>query len=374
MIKILCVSSMPPAAPSGVVTHYKRLHTHFLDDPDVSVDLVTVADASWAHDIISGLIRRFISAFAFNNKKIIKLSIETKQRLMIYFALKKHKNKDYHIIHAQDILSGCTTKRFFKNKIPLVLTCHFNDNPVEEDLLTYNFGLSGRKYLANAYKHKFAAVNKFIFVSKYAHEKSKYLLNGATDMEVIYNGVEFSSFENRKNNNGVLEIINVGSVEERKNQKILISLAKRLIHEKIFNFHITVIGAGPDLPHIISEINEAGLNKYFLFPGWITNVDEYLKKSNLYIHTSINDNCPYAILEAISKEVPVIAFRVGGIPEIVDKQFLFELNDVENMTEFIIKNRSNLPQISKEQFDKISKVFSIENQLDRTKELYLAFS
>lgn len=217
-------------------------------------------------------------------------------------------------------------------------------------------------------------MDKFIFVSKYAYEKSKYLLNGTSGIEVIYNGVEFLDVGDMKNNNDVLEIINVGSIEERKNQRILISIAKKLVKENIFNFHITVVGDGPDLSLLKRAITEAGYNNYFSFPGWIINVDEYLKKANLYIHTSINDNCPYAIIEAISKQIPVIAFSVGGIPEMLSKEFLFKLDDFKSMTDFIIQNRPCLPDIGRQQYNKIAKFFSVEYQIKCTKEIYLSLS
>ena len=372
MVKILCVSKIPPSAPSGVVTYYKKLYEYFLNDTDVSIDLITTADASLFQKKLAGLVRRFINLFSFRNKKVIKFSTDINLKLTILFALRKYKNIDYDIIHAQDIYSGYITKFFFKSKIPLILTCHFNDTPVEEDFLLYRFNMKHREYLDKIYKQKFKEVDEFIFVSQYVYNKSKYLLGEVPKVEVIHNGADFSNFRRKRKNNGTLQIVNVGFVEERKNQKIFLSIAKALIQSNLLDFHITIVGDGHDLPLIEHMVDKEGLTRYFSFPGWTNEVHEYLKKSDLYIHTALNDNCPYSVIEAISNELPVIAFNVGGVPEIVCEEFLFKLNDYKSMTDFIIQNISRLPKIGEQQHYKIAKTFSENYQFRRTKEVYFS--
>ena len=361
---------MPPGAPCGVVTYYKRLLSKFSEDSEVSVRLVTVEDAPWIGTKIAGLITRLISMISFNNKKVEKWSVDILYRMLILFALKRKNHKDCHLIHAQDIISGYTAKLFYKRKLPLILTCHFNDNPVEEDII--RFGVNDRGYLERIYRRWFREVNKFIFVSEYVFRKTKYLLSASSDVEVIYNGVDFPSSHGEDYSNGILKIINVGFIEARKNQRVLISIAKKLLRENFLNFHITIVGDGPELPILKNEINESGLEKFFSFTGWISNVDEYLKDSSLYIHTAKNDNCPYSVIEAISKQVPVIAFSVGGIPEIINPDFLFKLDDSTSIVNFIKQNLDNLPEIGKQQYRQISETFSIDYQIGNTKAAYLS--
>jgi glycosyltransferase involved in cell wall biosynthesis len=290
---------------------------------------------------------------------------------MILFALRRKKAGDYDIIHAQDILSGYTTKLFYKKKLPLVITCHFNDNPIEEDILMYRFGKEDKDYLSSLYKKNFSEVDDLIYHSKYSHEKSKHLLNPASKIKVIHNGVKFTANLPGKKHNEIFQIINVGYIEPRKNQTQLVSLAKEL-RDSGFKFKMTLVGDGPDVPLLKKLIRENGLEDAFLFTGWVDNVDKYLKNADLYIHTSVNDICPYSILEAISKNVPAIAFSVGGIPEMLDPEYLFTLNDYMGMKSFILQNHTNLDSICKLQIDKISEPFSIKNQLDCTRDLYLS--
>jgi glycosyltransferase involved in cell wall biosynthesis len=119
-------------------------------------------------------------------------------------------------------------------------------------------------------------------------------------------------------------------------------------------------------------VGNEGLDSYFSFTGWVFEVDNFLEKADLYIHTAINDNCPYAVIEAISNKLPAIGFRVGGLPEIIDEEFLFHLNDYRSVADFIIKNHLSLCSIGDLQYEKICDSFSVTNQFNRTKEEYLS--
>ncbi len=43
----------------------------------------------------------------------------------------------------------------------------------------------------------------------------------------------------------------------------------------------------------------------------------YYRRADILLHTSIADNCPLTILESLASGVPVITFRTGGIPELI---------------------------------------------------------
>lgn len=59
----------------------------------------------------------------------------------------------------------------------------------------------------------------------------------------------------------------------------------------------------------------------------------YYRKADLLLYTSIGDNCPLTIIEALSSGVPVIAFKTGGIPELISHNangWLSHRGDIEN--------------------------------------------
>src|ERR1700761_1183456 len=137
MTRILVTSWLPSDAKSGVGTYMRKLKDYFQNDPQIELTFLLVDEAPRFWRILAGIVRRLIVSLAFIDPKFIELSFEYRYRLLIHGGLTRHRHTRFDVINAQDILSGYTAKRFFRNHIPLVLTCHFNNNPVEEDMLRY---------------------------------------------------------------------------------------------------------------------------------------------------------------------------------------------------------------------------------------------
>ena len=65
-------------------------------------------------------------------------------------------------------------------------------------------------------------------------------------------------------------------------------------------------------------------------------IREYLSVADLFLLPSQSESFGLSALEAMACEVPVIATRVGGIPEVVEEGgcgYLFEIGDVKGMAE-----------------------------------------
>jgi glycosyltransferase involved in cell wall biosynthesis len=374
MVRVLCTSYLVPTAKSGVTTYYKKLGEKFWNDTEIELTIVTIANSPLFWKRMAGLTRKLICLFSFGNKAVIKYAYDCKYKMMIYFALIPYKKQRFDLIHAQDILSGDVANKVFKFRLPLILTCHFNDSPVEEDILKYSFPESERPFLADKYRSKFSQVKEFIFVSEYAFEKARYLLNDKQGVRIIRNGSEFDD-SNRSPKENTLNkksysILNVGYIDNRKNQKILLQFAKELIDHDFMDFIITLVGDGPDLNQIKQLVAEENLNPYFRFTGWAKDAQKYFKEADLLIHTAINDNCPYAVIEAISKKVPALGFEVGGMPEILDRKWLFPLNDFAGLASFTRSHIHQLPEIAVQQFERIKTSFSADTQFRQVRSVY----
>ena len=75
--------------------------------------------------------------------------------------------------------------------------------------------------------------------------------------------------------------------------------------------------------------------------GNVSDPSKYYRESRFFILTSASEGNPLCIAEAMSAGLPIIAPRVGGIPDLVEdgvNGFLFDVNsDSENVAVYIKK-------------------------------------
>jgi N-acetyl-alpha-D-glucosaminyl L-malate synthase BshA len=104
------------------------------------------------------------------------------------------------------------------------------------------------------------------------------------------------------------------------------SLAARLI----------LVGDGPHRPRALQRAADIGVQDDVLFLGKHASVDELLPCADLFLLPSESESFGLAALEAMACGAPVIASRVGGLPEVVEdgvSGFLFEVGALDDMAE-----------------------------------------
>jgi glycosyltransferase involved in cell wall biosynthesis len=114
------------------------------------------------------------------------------------------------------------------------------------------------------------------------------------------------------------------------------------------NFIFHIVGNGEKLEEI-KKITEGDVR--FIIYGRKTgsDVEEIWRKIILTIVPSLcYENSPTVIFESLLRNIPVLASDIGGIPEIVPREFLFETGDENSFMEKIkwfLENREKLPEI-----------------------------
>lgn len=78
-----------------------------------------------------------------------------------------------------------------------------------------------------------------------------------------------------------------------------------------------------------NQLKILGTMKKTEITGWYRNID-------IYIQPSKQEGLPRSVIEAMSQGVPCLGSNVAGIPELLDKQCLLELNDVKQMVNVTI--------------------------------------
>ena len=85
------------------------------------------------------------------------------------------------------------------------------------------------------------------------------------------------------------------------------------------DLRFVLIGEGPEQMALQILARELGIAERVLFAGDRRNVADWLAALNLVVLPSDAESLPNAVLEAMASARPVVATRVGGVPEIVEE-------------------------------------------------------
>lgn len=369
-MRVLIVSAMTKTSQTGVTAHYNRL-IEGLSDQVESVTLLTPADTPT-------LVRKTYRALGLLINKLGKTPRlffgEFVNFVSISAAIWKHRDGQYDLVHAQDVNSGAAAAFVLGRKTRVIATCHFNDDPLTEYGIKYRLRPWVRRWLSNWYSYLFRQHNGFIPVSDYIKTTSARLRPADVPCTVIHNSVQFST-PKPKPAADVMTILNIGTVEERKNQRLLIEAAEQLVARGFTQFKVRFFGDGPKRAEWQQLIDQKGLGAYVVFEGFRTDVAEQLAGTSLYVHTARNESWGYSITEAIASGTPVLALATGGIPEQFDpnRPGLLPVNtSAAELAEAILANRSEQQRnrLAEVQFRFASKRFSLKVMTDKHIQFY----
>jgi glycosyltransferase involved in cell wall biosynthesis len=117
-------------------------------------------------------------------------------------------------------------------------------------------------------------------------------------------------------------MIFVGELNRKiKGADVLLEAARKL--NTVFNnFLLVMVGDGPDRSYVENYIKNNHLGKQVILRGPLSARQclKAISQSSFLILPSLNEGMPRVIIEAFSLGRPVVASRVGGIPEIVIDQ------------------------------------------------------
>jgi glycosyltransferase involved in cell wall biosynthesis len=115
----------------------------------------------------------------------------------------------------------------------------------------------------------------------------------------------------------VSELINIGSLETRKNQRYLLEIIAAL-RDLGKPMRLSIIGDGPDRLMLEETAKTLKINDLVTFMGFIKNASEQISSYQACIHVAKIENLPITLIEAMARGRPLFATAVGGIPEIME--------------------------------------------------------
>lgn len=217
---------------------------------------------------------------------------------------------------------------------------YHNSGAAFDSMLFYYPCLKGSRYLDDLLKMEqfiLSRIDKVVFIAEYGRRnflkihpdfdiaKTSFFHNGIDDLpdDGKNDGKDRSSLPFK------YRLCCVGTLNERKGQRTIIEALNQISTTKRADIHVSFVGGGELGKDLEEMCRSMGLSAHVSFEGAIDNsrVDDYLRQANIFILMSYEEGLPISIIEAMRTKLPVIASRVGGIPEQVmegENGFLLE--------------------------------------------------
>ena len=263
--------------------------------------------------------------------------------------LKEHmKTHSYDINHTHFIIPTGIVALWLKKKynLPYIITSHGSD------VLGYN-NKRIFKYIYPLVKKQWKEVIK---EAKYVTTPSQFLQNKIKEITeegnfiVINNGIDLEKFKPMKKEKRILV---VARLFENKGVQDILDALKPLSEElKQKDWKVDIVGEGPYRAFLEKKAKKNNLQDLVIFHGWVDNGSKEMKelygKASIFISASWFENMSIVLLEALASGCEVIATNVGGNPEvIINKENLFEAEDIKKLSEKIVYAIKNKNKINK---------------------------
>ena len=158
------------------------------------------------------------------------------------------------------------------------------------------------------------------------------------NIELIYNGIaDIQPINSKKSDNK--NIITIANLSVRKGYKDYLR-AIAIVVNKVPESRFLFLGKDNLDGKIQQLIIDNNLENSVQYLGFQEKIDEFLENSAVFVLPSLyGEGCPTSILEAFSFSLPVVAYQIDGIPELVTHGvdgLLFDVGDVNALADGII--------------------------------------
>lgn len=146
----------------------------------------------------------------------------------------------------------------------------------------------------------------------------EYGLKGS-DVPVVFNGIPLDRCV--KKNGYILgdkiKILHIGRYSDAKNHSELIK-AIALLHQNYPNIELHLFGEGVLKDKVKEAICESCASEYVIEHGTTSNPYKYLHESDIFVLPSKYEGMPMTLIEAMGTALPIVASKVGGIPDMIE--------------------------------------------------------
>jgi glycosyltransferase involved in cell wall biosynthesis len=126
------------------------------------------------------------------------------------------------------------------------------------------------------------------------------------------------------------KVLIVARLAPEKGHKRLLDIFASMPHD----LYLTIAGDGPLKQEIENQIKTLGIQNRVSLPGHIYNINGLLGQHSVFVLTSYTEGFPNAVLEALAMGIPVVAFMVGGLTELIKPGFNGYIVEQGNIDQF----------------------------------------
>jgi glycosyltransferase involved in cell wall biosynthesis len=236
------------------------------------------------------------------------------------------------VIYAQCPLSAkaALEARTTENQ-KVIMAVHFNISQADE--WAYKGKIKIGSWVYNKIKtlenEVIPLIDAIVYISGFMKETIEKNISKSTKLKSIVSPNFIFTPKPLDSNNIEGDLISIGTLEYRKNQSYLLrvlSEAKKMGR----SYSLTLIGEGPDRRTLEALAQSLDVARQVKFLGFQKNAAQFLYTHRLYVHSSLIDNLPIALIEALACKLPILAGAVGGIPEMFSdgvEGFYWSLDD-----------------------------------------------
>lgn len=161
-----------------------------------------------------------------------------------------------------------------------------------------------------------AKTSAIIFESAFAAKTYSALIGPPScRTEIIHNGIAPSEFEPVATLHDAADFVFVGELRGLKGINVLVDALSVLRRPDGVPVRLVMAGDGPDRKALEARIDKLGLGAQVVLTG-SRPARGVFAMGRCAVVPSLAESLPYVVLEAIAAGLPVIATRVGGVPEI----------------------------------------------------------
>lgn len=219
--------------------------------------------------------------------------------------------------------------------------------------------------------YRSARINHYVYCSSYIREIQHRKLKNET---VIYPGVDTKDFS--PNETLVKLPDSVGMVYRLWNDKIdqstiemFISLVKKRPSTLVY-----IIGGGFNFHHYTERVRAEGVRTNFYFTGEIgyKELSSWYDKFGIFVAPVHNESYGLVVPYAMAKNIPVVAYRRGVIPELLENtnSIVNTSNEMVDRICYLLDNPKVGRRLTRGGRERVIKLFSMEKMIEEYDNLY----